>query len=511
MNTPDTRKAGRAPRVRMVGPDREVPMIRGREAEEIVRAISRGEADAVVIHEGDGQVVPLCPGADDELQRAIRQGEVDAFVMYEGGEEKVHVLSRVEQALRESQAAERAALEHLQLAMTASGAVMWGWQPGTERVHWSPEYRDVYGFAAGEGETFREWSGRIHPDDAGPLLAKLRCLLDDATDNHWAAEFRIVHPTKGVRWLGALGRVSRDADGKATFLRGINLDITDRKLNEELLAAHRDRLNDLVAERTANLTEAHARLRLAERMAAVGTLAAGLAHDMNNALLPLSVRMEGLLAQPQLGAESKEDLTVVVALLDHLKAMSRNLSLFARDPERGGAGGHTDLGQWCTQVRGFIGASMGTDVTVKWDVPAGLPAAAIAPHRLTQAVHNLVQNAREAIAEARAAGRSEPRAGSVTVEALMESAPGLPEPASLMIRVRDNGPGMTDEVRRRSIEPFFTTRERPATPGGAGGTGLGMSLAYAAAVSAGGRMEVQSQPGAGTTVTLVLPVASAEP
>jgi signal transduction histidine kinase len=272
-----------------------------------------------------------------------------------------------------------------------------------------------------------------------------------------------------------------------------------REMNEALVLSA-VRQQELVEQ----LERSQERLRLADRMAAVGTLAAGLAHDMKNVLLPLSERVDAILNSPGLPDTAAEDITVVSALLDHLRAMAKNLSLFAMDPDKEGVQGETDLVQWCEQVHGLIDASAGAAVLIRWCMPAELPAVGVAPHRLTQAVMNLVYNARDAVAASHGAfaGGS---VGRITVEARAEPARGG-DVSCIILQVRDDGCGMTEEVKRRSIEPFFTTKDRPAAAGG-GGTGLGLSLVHAIVKGAGGTMEIDSERGKGTTVILHLPLA----
>ncbi len=299
----------------------------------------------------------------------------------------------------------------------------------------------------------------------------------------------------------------RDASGKIVGRLKVARDISERKRSEAIFAAHQRMLEQQVEERTRELTAAHARLRTADRMAAVGTLAAGLAHDMKNVLLPIGMRLDMILTTPGLTKEATTDLAVVCALLDHLRAMARNLSLFSQDPNKEGLIGRTEPAAWCSHVRGFIDASAGPGVLIRWDIPVDLPAVAIAPHRLTQAVLNLVHNSRDAIAAAHGPLAGTTKHGKITVQARAESTNGGP-PACVVLTVEDDGAGMSEEVRQRAIEPFFTTKDRPTSPGAHGGTGLGLSLAHAIVERVGGAMEIESKRGEGTTIRLRLPVTT---
>src|SRR6185503_8545532 len=133
--------------------------------------------------------------------------------------------------------------------------------------------------------------------------------------------------------------------------------------------------------------------------------------------------------------------------------------------------------------------------------------AAVAPHRLTQAVLNLVHNARDAIlATARGSG-------AITIQARADG-----DGRHVILRISDDGIGMDEHTKRHCIEPFFTTRGRSADAAAAGsafvggsGSGMGMTLAHVMARRAGGRLDIESAPGAGCTVSLTLPVFNEAP
>jgi hypothetical protein len=126
-------------------------------------------------------------------------------------------------------------------------------------------------------------------------------------------------------------------------------------------------------------------------------------------------------------------------------------------------------------------------VKVESDLPADLPPVNVPPHRLTQAVLNLVVNAGEAIAGE----------GLVKVVARTLHPGALGQ--QVQLSVSDNGEGMPPEVRSRALDPFFTTKKRGI------GTGLGLSLVQGVMVSAGGKVEIESRVGHGTCVTLTMP------
>jgi hypothetical protein len=139
----------------------------------------------------------------------------------------------------------------------------------------------------------------------------------------------------------------------------------------------------------------------------------------------------------------------------------------------------------------LIAKALPKETKLVCSVPRGLPEVTVAPHRLTQAVLNLVVNAGEAVGSER---RGRARAGRVRVWARAES-----DGSSVRLGIADNGCGMSDEVKRHAFEMFYTTKSRGM------GTGLGLPLVHKIVAGAGGRVEIESKVGRGTTVCLTLP------
>jgi PAS domain S-box-containing protein len=236
---------------------------------------------------------------------------------------------------------------------------------------------------------------------------------------------------------------------------------------------------------------AESRLREADRMASIGTLAAGLGHDMNNVLLPVRAHLNAASALAALPAV-RDHLKSVQKSIDYLQQLADGLHFLAMDPESvDDAGGVTDLRAWWSQAGAVLSKAVPKHVKVAVSLPDGLPEVAVAAHALTQAVLNLIVNAGEAIP----AGRKR-RQGNVRLWARPE-----PDGSAVKLGVADNGTGMTEEVKRRAFDMFFTTKPRGL------GTGLGLAMVRKVIDRARGSIEIDSTPGKGTTVVLVLPTA----
>ncbi len=263
--------------------------------------------------------------------------------------------------------------------------------------------------------------------------------------------------------------------------------LAEREATAAELARHREDLQSAVEQRTAELAESTAALHSAERLAALGTLAAGLGHDIANLTLPIRARLQTL-ESACTAAEAREDFAAIAKSLDHLSNLSAGMRLMAMDPDREGASTPAaDLEAWCAESFQVWRAALPRQIRLECDVPSGL-GVNIPRHRLAQAVFNLVQNAGEAMAhQSSGTIRISARAGTNAAGA-----------AVVRLSVEDDGPGMAPEVVARCFEPYFSTKGRAIA------TGMGLGLIRGIVESAGGTVAVRSAPGEGATFTLTL-------
>lgn len=270
------------------------------------------------------------------------------------------------------------------------------------------------------------------------------------------------------------------------------------RVNQEL-RLHRDNLDELVRARTRELERSQLALQTSERMASLGTLAAGLGHDMGNILMPVGAWLDEL-ERADLSSTDRVAVSSLRRSLEYLRSLSSGLRLLALHPDGAQAPATaTRLSDWWAQCAPLCRAALPRGATLKEpEALEELPAVAIASHALTQAVFNLVQNAGDALRER--------GSGSIRIAASLASSvpdPNSPleQPRFVELTISDDGPGMTPEVLARCMEPFFTTKARGR------GTGLGLPMVHAAITQRGGEVHVTSSLGAGTTFTLRLPVA----
>jgi PAS domain S-box-containing protein len=161
---------------------------------------------------------------------------------------------KAKEALRERE-------QRLGLALDASMAGVWTWDPFTNQSSWDDRLHAQYGFAPGAPRTFDTWISSIHEEDRPKVLAH----LDDVLHRHrneWNIVFRAVRLDGTIAWMHNVGRSDRDADGRVTRMNGINQDITERRHAEELFQARRDEERERVMHQQAEgaLRRSHAEL-----------------------------------------------------------------------------------------------------------------------------------------------------------------------------------------------------------------------------------------------------------
>jgi signal transduction histidine kinase/FixJ family two-component response regulator len=372
-----------------------------------------------------------------------------------------------------------------------------------------------FGRIPGDPFSYQDLLASIHPDDRERRREVLERTIKTGRD--YSIEYRNIWPDGSQHWVDVRARAVRRPDGSIKSLVGVSSDITARKVAEieretllAQLAAERTALAELTAtleqrveQRTADLMrevaareKAQEQLRQAQKMETIGQLTGGVAHDFNNLLMavmgnldllrkriPDDPRLHRLIDGAMQGAERGASLT------QRLLAFARQQDLRAVPIDlRGLIQGMIDL----------LERSLGPRVVLRLGIPEGLPPARIDANQLELAILNLAINARDAM----------PDGGSIDIRVAEYHASGDPALRSgryLKLSVIDTGRGMTAEILKRAVEPFFSSK-----PLGKG-TGLGLSMVHGLAVQLGGTLQLTSTVGQGTTATLVLPVATSAP
>ena len=342
---------------------------------------------------------------------------------------------------------------------------------------------------------FDEYLARIraHGSDSGLM----RLVARDGSERVWLY--------RNVRY---------DEPGAPSRVLGHALDITSRMETErELkearkeLTKSRDELAMRVAERTAELQVANERLRAeiarrerleeellrARYLESLGMLAGGIAHDFNNFLTVVQGNLA--MAKTALRADDPavDFLDETSRACQRVAALGQQLLSFAK----GGAPIRRTVALGRLVAEAAELARAGSNASVDLAIAPDLWAAEIDPAQISQALYNLLVNARRAV----------PRGGRIELVVENFHHPGgeiaLPEGRYIRITVRDFGAGMPPESLTHIFDPYFSTERT--------GSGLGLTSAYAIASRHGGTITVQSQPGSGSTFCLHLPASNREP
>ncbi len=236
----------------------------------------------------------------------------------------------------------------------------------------------------------------------------------------------------------------------------------------------------------------------AQKMEAVGQLAAGIAHDFNNLLTVIQSYTTLALDDGGLKSDSRECLTQVRGAAARAADLTRQLLIFSR--RQISQAELVDLAATFTRLREMLGRLIPEHIRLNWNCPSTLPRMMADEANLEQVVINLVVNARDAM----------PDGGSISVKvarvwisrAQADRHPGAQAGDGIQITVTDTGSGMSPDVVAHIFEPFFTTK------GVGKGTGLGLSTVYAIVRQHAGWVEVASAPAQGTTFDVFLPIAA---
>ena len=380
-----------------------------------------------------------------------------------------------EKRLRAAQAALHASQERLRLALDATSELVWDWDLCTD-VMYMPRFGAVYGYPeAAIPATGDAFMGHVHPEDLGKVGAAVKSAR--AGHDHIEFEHRVRTGTGEYLWMQGRARVvARGPGGEPLRMVGTCTDVTERRRMME-------------------------RLQLADRMVSVGTLAAGVAHEINNPLsfvnANVSFAVERLDALGRATGAGPQEVTRTVeecraaldeaaAGADRVRRIVQDLKLLSRTGEDRVA--PVDV----TRALELALHIAGNDLRQRARVVSRL--AAVPPivgdeSRLSQVFLNLLVNAAQAIPEGR------PEENEIEVRLLAVG-------GRVVLAVRDTGCGIAPENLKRIFDPFFTTK-----PVGVG-TGLGLAISHRIVAALGGEIDVVSAPGAGSTFRVSFPAAA---
>jgi PAS domain S-box-containing protein len=303
------------------------------------------------------------------------------------------------------------------------------------------------------------------------------------------------------RFLEFIYEPVRDESGAVTGIFCEGHDVTENHLAQAELRENDARLQELnatleqrVEAALAERSQAQEALRQSQKMDAMGQLTGGVAHDFNNLLMPIISSLDMLQRKGLGDARTQRMIDGALQSAERAKTLVQRLLAFARrqplQPQS------VDVAALIQGMEDLLASTVGPRIHIALDIEAGLPAAVADANQLEMALLNLAVNGRDAM----------PDGGALTIAVDLEvfqadHGSDLKAGAYLRLCVHDTGVGMDDATRRQATEPFFSTK------GVGRGTGLGLSMVHGLAAQLGGALELESEPGSGTTIKIWLPLA----
>ena len=355
----------------------------------------------------------------------------------------------------------------------------------------NPAMARIFGYDSA-AQFVAEAGGPDQKDRSGPGACKEFLRLAEANGFVSNFETRMCRRDGSEIWVSQNVRVVHGANGEVLHFEGTLEDITGRKQAVDSLRE----VNTELEKALADLKTTQQQVIQQERLRALGQMASGIAHDFNNALMPVSGFAELLLVDPSILDDKKkaagyleiirtaaQDATNIVARLREFYRANEHSDVFTEVNLKRLAQQTISLTQpkWKNQAQ-----ARGAEIHIK-EMLDDVPTIAGDESALREVLTNLIFNAVDAMA----AG------GTLTLRTFCEG-------ERVCVEVSDTGAGMSDEVRKRCMEPFFSTK-------GERGTGLGLAMVFGIVQRHDGKIDLNTQIGQGTAFTISFPVRSIAP
>jgi PAS domain S-box-containing protein len=369
---------------------------------------------------------------------------------------------RAEEELRFSQ-------ERFQLIAAATSDAIWDLDFATDSIWWSDSFYSLFGHTRGQWpDTLAGWAGAIHADDRERVLRSRKNARDQGRE-FWREEYRFRRADGTVATVVDRARVVRDPSGRACRMVGGMTDITEQT---RLQAQH---------------------LR-SQRLESIGTLAGGIAHDLNNMLAPILLAID-LLRLHHPDSDAERLISTIETSAQRGADLVRQVLAFARGVE--GRRQPLQVRHLVKECARFATETFPRDVAVQSEIAAELWTVPADPTQINQVLLNLALNARDSMP---AGGRLTISATNLQVDGTFAATTPDARPGPyVVLGVEDSGHGIAPEHLDRIFEPFFTTKEVGK------GTGLGLSTVHAIVREHQGFVTVQSSPGRGSLFRVHLP------
>lgn len=321
----------------------------------------------------------------------------------------------------------------------------------------------------------------IHPEDR-PSIAKA---LDLARDRKSGTnlDFRCDPSGGESRWMSLSWQPMYAADGDYLGYRTSVRDVTERRELREQLRLHLEHLEQLVQERTERLWQLEQRQRQMEKLVALGQLAAGVAHEINNPLAGIRNAFELIKSSLSPSHEHFELIGLIDKEIDRISGITHQMyQLYKRAPQQPA---EFDINQTVHEVIYMLASSANKrQIRLSFNAPDDPLRVTLVEGEVKQILYNLIRNAIQA----------SPTGEEVAIR-IGQSA------REIGVQIEDRGPGIRDEILPRIFDPFFSTKQADSEAG----MGLGLSVSRSIIEAMGGRITVSSKPGKGSVFAAIFP------
>ncbi|MDJ0590426.1 MAG: PAS domain-containing protein [Pleurocapsa sp. MO_226.B13] len=398
---------------------------------------------------------------DRGVPRFTSDGE---FVGYIGSGVDISSRKQAEETLRERET-------QLRTALDAAAMGTWIWEISTNQVILSPRSESILGLTTDESNTLAAILERIHPEDRQRIDKQAKQAI--AKHGLYEIETRIILSDGKYRWVTARGHVLLDAEGQPIQMIGVIADITEKKRLEEQSLRH-------------------------QRLENLGSLAGGIAHDLNNILTPIMMSLQLLpVTLSHMNPRSRELIEMLENNVKRGSALVQQVLSFARGIE--GKHGIVQVKHLIRDIKQIATETFPKSIEIQTNIASNLWTVRGDATQIHQILLNLVVNARDAM----------PNGGLLSISAInltidreyVREHPQAEVGSYVAIIVSDTGVGIPPENIEQIFEPFFTTK------GEEGGTGLGLATVMNIVQSHGGFIDVVSQREQGTQFNVFIPAA----
>jgi PAS domain S-box-containing protein len=345
----------------------------------------------------------------------------------------------------------------------------WEWDIPENKVSWSDELYRVYGLTPNEfSASYEGFLERVHPDDVEKVKNNIERAYNDARP--FTFHHRIILPDGSVKIIRAEGQVITDESGKPVKMLGTGQDVTEQRKAEEELRATYEKLKETQKD-----------LLYSEKLASLGRFSSGIAHEIRNPLANISALAQ-IIQKHKVDKNMKQHLKYILANVNIANKIIKDLLDFAspHDVEFE----KEDISKIINDIYDIVKTRCEQhNIRLLKKIKPNLPMTMLNEKGIQTAFLNFVSNAIDAM----------PKGGELKITADKDNSTN-----ELVITFEDTGTGISAGDIDKIFEPFYTTKDE--------GTGLGLSLAYQVIKSHSGRLDISSQVGHGTRISIRLPI-----